>query len=217
MTRATNARIAGFTFLFYIVAGVTALALGRATKSEGLAERLSLIAGHATQVRITILLSLVISVTALTLAISLYALTRDVDRDVAVLACACRIGEGMLGAVAPVTTLGLLWLATTAPADTGAGASTLGSFLRHVGQWNTLISAILFSVGSTLFSWLFLRGRLIPVPLAWLGVLGSALLVVGLPLQLAGFVSGPLTQMMWVPVAVFELTLGPWLLVKGVR
>src|SRR5215468_3910011 len=122
MTRATNARIAGFTFLFYIVAGVTALALGRATKSEGLAERLSLIAGHATQVRITILLSLVISVTALTLAISLYALTRDVDRDVAVLACACRIGEGMLGAVAPVTTLGLLWLATAAPADTGAGA-----------------------------------------------------------------------------------------------
>jgi hypothetical protein len=80
-----------------------------------------------------------------------------------------------------------------------------------------LVSALFFAVGSTLFAWLFLRGRMIPVPLAWLGVVGSALLVVGLPLQLAGFLSGLVTQLMWVPVAVFELTLGPWLLIKGVR
>jgi len=209
MTRTTNARIAGFTYLFYIVAGVTTLALDRATKA-GMAE-------HAALVRVSVLLSLLLCVTALTLAVSLYAITRDVDRDLAVLACACRIGEGMLGAVAPMTTLGLLWLATSgAAADAGGGAATLGAFLHQVGQWNTLIAAILFSVGSTLFSWLFLRGRMIPVPLAWLGVVGSALLVVGLPLQLAGFLAGPVTQLMWVPVAVFELTLGPWLLIKGV-
>lgn len=35
-------------------------------------------------------------------------------------------------------------------------------------------------------------------------------------LQLAGFLSGPVTQLMWLPVAVLELTLGPWLLIKGV-
>jgi Domain of unknown function (DUF4386) len=209
MTRTTNARIAGFTYLFYIVAGVTTLVLDRATKA-GIAE-------HTALVRVTVLLSLLICVTALTLAISLYAITRDVDRDLAVLACACRIGEGMLGGVAPVTTLGLLWLATSGvAADTAPGAATLGAFLQQVGQWNTLIAAFLFSVGSTIFSWLFLRGRLIPVPLAWLGIVGSALLVVGLPLQLAGFLAGPVTQLMWVPVAVFELTLGPWLLIRGV-
>lgn len=217
MTRATNARIAGFTFLLYIVVGITTLVLDQATKADGIVQRLALIAEHATRVRVTILLSLLVCVTALTLAISLYAITRDVDRDLAALACACRIGEGMLGAIAPVMTLGLVWLATGEPADTGAGAASLGAFLLHVGQWNTLIAATLFSVGSTLFSWLLLRGRLIPVPLAWLGVVGSALLIVGLPLQLAGFLSGPVTQLMWVPVAVFELTLGPWLLVKGVR
>jgi len=73
-----------------------------------------------------------------------------------------------------------------------------------------------FLRGEHALSWLFLRGRLIPVPLAWLGVVGSALLVGGLPLQLAGFLAGLVTQLMWVPVAVFELTLGPWLLIKGV-
>ena len=77
-------------------------------------------------------------------------------------------------------------------------------------------TATFFAVGSTLFSYLFLRGRMIPMPLAWLGVVGSALLVVGLPLQLAGFFRGLGAQLMWLPVAVFELTLGPWLLIKGV-
>jgi hypothetical protein len=37
MTRTTNARIAGFTFLLYIGAGVTGMVLfGRATSGEGI-------------------------------------------------------------------------------------------------------------------------------------------------------------------------------------
>jgi hypothetical protein len=43
--------------------------------------------------------------------------------------------------------------------------------------------AMYFAVGSTLFAWFLLRGRMIPVALAWLGVLSSALLVVILPLD----------------------------------
>jgi hypothetical protein len=57
---------------------------------------------------------------------------------------------------------------------------------------------------------------MIPVWLAWLGVIGSAVLVLGLPLELAGLLDNTLAQLMWIPVAVFELTLGPWLLIKGV-
>jgi hypothetical protein len=57
---------------------------------------------------------------------------------------------------------------------------------------------------------------MIPVALAWLGVLGSALLVVILPLQLAGWVTGSITQLAWIPVGLFEITLAPWLLIKGV-
>jgi len=37
---------------------------------------------------------------------------------------------------------------------------------------------IYFAVGSTLFSWLLLRGRMIPVTLASLGVVASVMLVV---------------------------------------
>jgi ABC-type glycerol-3-phosphate transport system permease component len=83
-------------------------------------------------------------------------------------------------------------------------------------------SAIFFAVGSLLFCWLLLRGRMIPAALAWLGVIASALLVVILPLQLAGVLTGTgwsdsITWFVWLPMLVFEVTFSIWLFVKGVR
>lgn len=216
MTRTTNARIAGYTFLVYIAAGLTSMALfGRATGGEGAAAQLASIARHATEARVTILLALVMGLSALVLAVTLYAITRDEDRDLAMLAFTCRAAEGIVD-LDVSGTLGLLWLATgneAAALDAGA-ATTLGAFFLKMGR-TMGASATLFAVGSTLFSWLLLRGRMIPAALAWLGVIASILLVVLLPLQLAGFLGGPLTMFMWLPMLVFELALAFWLIVKG--
>jgi len=164
MTRRTNARIAGVTFLVYIAAGTASLALsGRAPARD--------------------VLSLFTSLAALVLGVTLYAITRDQDRDLAMLGLVCRVVEGVPG---------------------------------HGG------GAIFFAVGSTLFSWLLLRGGMIPVALAWLGVVASVLLVVILPLQRAGLFSGAVswysgvTWLVWFPMLVFEVTLAVWLIVKGV-
>jgi hypothetical protein len=163
MTRTTNARLAGVTFLIYIAAGVTSLAMsGRP---------------HVTDV-----LSLLTSLSALTLGVTLYAITREVDPDLAMLALTCRVVEAMPG--------------------------------NH--------GAFFFAVGSTLFCWLLLRGRMIPIALAWLGVLSSAFLVVILPLQRAGLFGGAvswfssITWLVWLPMLVFEVTLAVWLIIKGV-
>ena len=216
MTRTTNARIAGYTFLVYIAAGLTSMALfGRATGGDGAAAQLASIARHATEARVTILLALVMGLSALVLAVTLYAITRDEDRDLAMLAFTCRAAEGIVD-LDVSGTLGLLWLATgneAAALDAGA-ATTLGAFFLKMGR-TMGASATLFAVGSTLFSWLLLRGRMIPAALAWLGVIASILLVVLLPLQLAGFLGGPLTMFMWLPMLVFELALAFWLIVKG--
>jgi hypothetical protein len=216
MTRRTNARIAGVTFLVYIAAGLTSLAISsRAVSGEGIAAKLAGYAEHATDVRIAFMLSLLSSFCALMLAVTLYAITRDEDSDLAMLGLVCRVGEGVGGAL-PVS-LGLLWLATaTGPgAPDTATAHALGAFLQKVGGWQTLGSATLFAVGSTLFCWLFLRGRMIPVPLAWLGVFASVLLVATLPLQLAGFFAGRFFDLIWIPMAAFEVILALWLIIKG--
>jgi hypothetical protein len=37
----------------------------------------------------------------------------------------------------------------------------------------------------------------------------------GLPLQLAGFLRGQVTSLMWLPMLAFEVPLALWLFVKG--
>jgi hypothetical protein len=216
MTRTTNARLAGFTFLFYIAAGIPAMVLfGRATGGDGIAAKLASIAQHALDVRITVVLDLLQCFSALVLAVTLWAITREQDPDLAMLAMTCRVGEGLIAATGIAGTLGLLWLATASGAnapDPGA-AQALGAFLL---RGNVALTATFFAVGSALFSWLLLRGRMIPITLAWLGVVASVLLVVGLPLQLAGFLRGPVTSFIWLPMLAFEVPLALWLLVKGV-
>jgi hypothetical protein len=219
MTRTTNARVAGFTLLAYIALGIPVMILlGRATRAEGVAAMLESIAQHTGDMRLAAVLSLLTGFTALVLGVTLYALTRDEDRDLATLAMASRICEGVLGAI-PVTTLGLLWLATTrgrTDAPDATSAHALAAILLKLGGWKTAVGATFFSVGSALFAWLLLRGRLIPAPLAWLGVIASVLLVVGLPLQLAGVLPGSVVQFLWLPMAAFEIPLALWLIVKGV-
>jgi len=217
MTRTTNARIAGFAFLLYIAAGVAGMVLfGRATSGEGIAAKLASIAQHVTDVRVSIVLSLLTCFTALVLAVTLYGITRDQDPDLAMLALTCRVGEGVLSAIFVLATLGLLWLGTAAGSNAPDAAQALGAFLLKVQGWSTMIGATFFAVGSMLFSYLMLRGRMILVALAWLGVLASVLLVVGLPGQLVGFFTRPVFGLIWLPMLAFEVTIALWLLIKGV-
>ena len=218
MTCKTNARLAGFAFLFYIATGITSLILfNRATGGGEEFAKLKTIAQHATLMRVTVLLTLCGFVCAVVLAVTLYALTREEDRDLAMMALCCRVSEGVIAAVSAVGTLGLLSVATAttvAAAPDAAAAQALGALLLNQGGWTGSIAATCFVLGSTLYSYLFLRARSIPVPLAWLGVLASVLLLVALPLELAGITNVPF--LMWMPMLVFEVALALWLLIKGV-
>jgi len=218
MTRGTNARIAGVTLLLYIAVGITQMAVfGGTTAGDGTAARLASMARHATDVRINVLLTLLTSVVALALGVALYALTRDEDADLAMLALVCRVAEAVIGAVFIPVTLGLLALATTTGVDAppSPAVNAVGLFALAARPWNPIVSACFFAVGSTLFSWLLLRGRMIPAALAWLGVAASVLLVVALPMQLAGALPRQAVMLIWMPMLAFEVPLAAWLLTKG--
>lgn len=155
------------------------------------------------------------SFAALVLGVTLYAITRDEDADIAMLGMLCRVGEGLIGAASIPNSLALLWLGTNTSANAAQNEATqlLGAYLLH---GDMAFTATFFAVGSALFSYLLLRGRMIPRPMAWLGVIASILLVLVLPLQLAGFLRGPITSLVWLPMLAFEVPLGLWLLIKGI-
>ena len=162
MTIATNARIAGVTYIVYVAAGMSMMAV-------------------AGQESLTGVLAIFTSFSALVLGVTLYAITREQDPDLALLALACRFLEAV-------------------PGD----------------------GYIYFAVGSTIFSWLLLKGRMIPAALAWLGVVSSAALFVLLIAQRLGYLGGagswasPVTWAISLPVLIFELAFAVWLLTRGV-
>jgi Domain of unknown function (DUF4386) len=187
----------------------------RATAGTDIAAQLASVARHAVHIRYSVLLGMVEIFCALVLAATLYAITCDEDRDLAMLGMICRVVEGVLGAAAVPQTLALLWIATSGTdAADAASAHALGAYLIRGG--GMAFTAAFFAVGSTLFAWLLLRGRMIPAILGWLGVFASVLLTICLPLQLVGFLHGPLTQWMWLPMFFFEVPLALWFLIKGV-
>jgi hypothetical protein len=218
MTRRSNARAAGFAFLIYIAAAFSGMILeGKVSAGKGPAARLASIAHHAGTMRAAILLQLVGCFCALVLAVTLYAITRDRDPDLALLAMACRVAEGVIGAVSLPRMAGRLWLATAggAEAPDPAAASALGASLFGLPSWGANLGATFFAVGSTLFAWLMLRGRIVPAALAWLGVVASLIVLAILPLELVGLAGSPITDFMWLPMLAFEVSLALWLIVKG--
>ena len=223
MTRTTNARLAGLAFLFYIAVGITSMVVfGRATAgAEGAVAKLAAIAQQAGLVRVTVLFTMLEAACAVVLAVTLYALTREIDADLAMLAMCCRLTEGVIGIVAADSSLQLLSVATASVASTpdATVAQSLGALLLQQRGLGVPITATCFAVGSTIFSYLFLRARSIPVWLAWLGVFASALLVVMLPAQILageGLLTGIFAWLPWIPMLVFEVVLALWLIIKGV-
>jgi hypothetical protein len=216
MTRRTNARTAGLAFLIYIAGGITSMVLfRRAAGGDGVAAKLASIATHGSEVSVLVLLGLVQCFCALILGVTLYAITRDEDQDVAMLGMICRLAEGIIGAFSIPGLLALQWLATSTGASAPApdAARALAAYLLRN---DVAFTATFFAVGSTLFCYLLLRGRMIPIPLAWLGVGASVLLLICLPLQLAGYIGGTFAMVMWLPMLAFEIPFGLWLIARGV-
>ena len=218
MTRDANARLAGIAFLFYIAAGITNLALTRRAVTAQGAAALQQIAEHESVMRISAVLTLTTSFAAIVLAATMYAITREQDHDLALLAMSCRLVEGALGGAAVIASLGTLSLAMSrgagTPAETAA-TDAMGAYLVKLESAGPVVIATFFAVGSMSYCWLLVRGRMIPPWMGWLGMTASTLLVVALPLQIGGIGRGMMASLVWLPMLVFELALAGWLLVRG--
>lgn len=213
MTERMDARIAGWTYLSYIVFAMTSNVLfRRATSGDDAGQRLSSLARMISTARVTVLLDLAQMVCALLLAVTLYRLVKAVNPTLALLAMVFRLGEGLLVSIPLLGKLELMQLATI-PA---AGATNT---LRDIGFAEELLhrpdngfSEFCFVVGGFIFACLFLRGRLIPLWLAWTGVVTIGLQLLCVPLHIAGIVPGQIVNLVWLSILLYEVPLGIWLI-----
>ena len=220
MTRTTNARIAGFTFLFYSTIGICGdLLMHHVFGGADDVTTLARFGEYATVVRVDILIKVLEAFSALVLAVALYGITRDEDHELAMLGMVCRVVEGVLGTLSIQSYLRLGWLAKAVIGPGSLDPSTINALRTFLLMPvpSVPLGTVFFAVGSTIFSYLLLRGRMVPVWIAWLSLFASGLLAVVLPLQVVGISTGPLTgYYQWLPALVGQTALALWLLIKGV-
>lgn len=122
-----------------------------------------------------------------------------------------------IGMVAALLLVPLSWDVTAAGGDL-AGAGALAGSLKATSDWTGYLGAqMIFSLSALVLNWAFLQNKLIP---RWLSMWG----LIGVPLM---FASGLLVMfeslnadastlnLLVVPLAVQEMTMAFWLIVKG--
>lgn len=218
MTRAAVARAAGATFLLYIAVKVASAILFEGSIGSGAAAgRLAAVAAHAGDLRIATVLALGNCVCALVMAVLLYFYTRGSHPELSTLILVSRTGEAVLFGVFALGMIALVYIATNStPASGDTDAALVVAIIRST-RHATLVASFFFAIGSTVFAWVLLRARLAPRSLAALGLLGSLVPIVGMPLQIIGATRGFNTGLLWVLMFLFEIVLGVWLLATGGR
>ena len=216
MTERNAARVAGVAYLSYIVFTMSSVTFyGAAVEGHDVAEKLAHFAGEIGKVRLSVLLDLLQIICALVLAVTLYRLTKPVDATLATLAMLFRAGEGFLGTSEISSKLELMRLTAGLQGQPTAETIAIGRYL--LTKPDSQFAEFCFVAGGLIFAWLLLRGRRIPTLLAWIGVVAIGVQVIFVSLQTAGFIGGSIVDKMWLTILLYEIPLGIWLIVKGVR
>ena len=218
MTQRLEAKLAGWAYLSYIVFAMSSSILSaKTTAGNDVSQTLVNLARMIVTARITVLLDLLQILCALVLAVTLYRLVQAIDPTLSLLAMLFRVGEGLLGCLPLLSKLELMRLATAPAVDvahTSAFLSLADSIMHRPDEG---FSEFCFIVGGFLFACLFLRGRLIPRWLAWIGVITIGLQLVCVPLHIASMIPGSIVNALWLPILLYEVPLGIWLIAKGVE
>jgi hypothetical protein len=220
----TARRHAAIVGILYIIATVTAL-LALPLKGPVLNGPDYLVNGAASsgQVLLGAVMELMLVGAAVGTAVGLFPFVRKHNESLALGYLFFRVIEAVIIAVGVVAVLSLLTLSREFVAAGSPDASpyrAAGTVLRAVHDWTFMLGPnLLLGANTIIYSYLLYRTNLVPRPLATMGMIGSALILIQGPLQMFG-VFQPLSMpvvLLSLPVAAFEMILAGWLIGKGFR
>ncbi len=126
-----------------------------------------------------------------------------------------RIAEGTLFLVGVAAVLALLALGDAAEP---AGSPAVATALQAVNDYSAVLGQTVFAVGVALMSWLLYRSGRVPGWLALWGLASAPLfLVSGATLPFTHDTSSTVSTVLYAPLAVQEMVLAVWLIVRGFR
>ena len=218
----TAAKIAGFLYLFTNATAILGYCLrgpllvqgdpGQTARNIAASERLY---------RVSLVSDLLTVACVLIMVLALYVVLKPINRNVALLAVFWRLAENFILAVITLSAFAALALLNGANHFPAFDAKQLQALVYtlalgvHGAGFN--IGFVFLGLGSTVFSYLWFKSRYIPRALAAWGVFSSLVMaIVTLAVMVFPSLSAlGLTYMM--PMGTYEIVLGLWLLIKGIR
>jgi hypothetical protein len=185
--------------------------------SGDVSETLVAFSENPTMVRMSMTGFLVEAVAIVLLAVLLYATLRDQNKILARWA----FGLWLIEAVGVVLRqLSAFSLLRTGQAFVEAGApgpsyfQALGSLYYDLMHFGYDVQMVFYCVGGIVFYTLFLRSRYVPKVVSIWGIVVAALALVGELFALLGF---DVPLYVYLPILPFELFIGMWLMITGIR
>jgi hypothetical protein len=214
-----TARAAGILYLLTFVS-IPTLALYQGVRGEA---AFVLGAGSDSGVLVAAFSEVVVALAGIGTAVVLYPVAKRQSETAALGFVTSRVVEGALILVGVVSVLTLLTLRTDVAGTAGADPAALltaGYTLSAVYDWTFLLSQSLMPVFNGLcLGYVMYRSGLVPRILPTLGLIGAPLLLASDIAIFSGLYdrAAPVAVLAALPIAVWELSLGVYLTVRGFR
>ncbi|MET3193384.1 DUF4386 domain-containing protein [Bacillus sp. OAE603] len=214
-----SAKIVGVLFL---LAAVTAI-IGLKLYDPILKDPDYLIKGseHANQVVLGALMELLLVVSAVGTATTMFPILRKYNETIALWHVCFRFLEAIIITVGVISVLSLLTLSrefVAAGAPEIAAYQTSGILLIAVHDWTFMLGPLfMLGINTLMYSYIFYQSNLVPRFISCLGITGAIVVFIYALLVMFGFIQqiSVLGAIMALPVAANEIILAIWLIVKG--
>jgi hypothetical protein len=174
------------------------------------------ISNSLVQLRISILLGILLGAGIVVLAVLLFQVLHGQNKTMALVALGWWLLEAITVVVRQMTISALVPIAleyTKAGAPDSSYLQTLATLFLDTGRWVYDVHLWFVGLGGVFWYYLFHKSKYIPRFLSIWGIAGVSLVLVSG--MMGGFELRPLPLVL--PNALFELAVGLWLVVKGVK
>jgi hypothetical protein len=212
-----TSRILGFAFLFQFVTSISSgVFLNSAWSVPGnIRETMQKMANNPLLVRGNILLDMLTAVGVIFLGAMLFITLRKQNEKMALTALGFYILEGALLAVSRMETFSLLHISQEYVAAANPVLLTMGQVAYESMDFvGSTLHMLAFCLGGILFYWLLFKSGVVPRILSLWGLITVFPMLVGTLTQIFGYT---IPFYYYVPYIPFELVIGVWILVKGIK
>lgn len=210
-------RLLGAAFLIQAVASLVSglILLEPLIVPGNITDSMTNIADNALQMRANIVGEMITTIGIVVLGALLFVTLKKQNMKIALVAFGLYVTEAALLAASRIATFSLLRISQESViAGHPAYLQTLGNLFYEAQEFGYSLHMLVFAVGATLFYYLFFKSGFIPRALSLWGLTAASLAFIGSPFLLFGY---DVPIVVFIPNLPFELAIGVWLIVKGVR